>query len=179
MDRLVWLSTSSMLPWRKPIIKTQWTDSSEIYQKWYSAVNEKAMASPLPIHHQWCIADKQLGSNKLLLRGWPRWWKWKLPHGHPCVHSPLFSIQQSALVSVQENSYQHYYFLGVVCVHWQKRTNTQFVSRHEMESSPTGHQCLEVEFKGHSWAARQMCFFADLSITCLNSMLFYYTPGVS
>lgn len=53
--------------------------SSEIYQKWYSAVNEKAMASPLPIHHQWCIADKLLGSNKPLLRGWPHWWKQKTP----------------------------------------------------------------------------------------------------
>lgn len=122
-----------MLPWRKPIIETQWTDSLEIYQKWYSAVNEKALASPLPIHHWWCIADKLLGSNKLLLRGWPRWWKRKLPHGHPSMHSPLFSIQQSELVSLQGNSYQHYYFLGVVCVHWQKRTNTQFVSRHGME----------------------------------------------
>lgn len=35
----------------------------------------------------------------------------------PRVHSPLFSIQQSELVSVQGNSYQRYYLLGVgVCV---------------------------------------------------------------
>lgn len=55
----------------------------------------------------------------------------KLPHGHPSIHSPVSSIQQSVLVSVQGNSYQHYYFSGVVCarVHWQKRTNTQFVFR--------------------------------------------------
>lgn len=92
-------------------------------------MNEKAMASLLPIHHRWCIADKLLGSNKLLLRGWPPSWKRKLPHGHPSIHSLLFSIQQSELVSVQGNSYQHYYL-----VHWQKRTNIQFVSRHGMES---------------------------------------------
>lgn len=108
--------TRSVPPWRKPIIETQWTDRLEIYQKWYSAVNEKGMASPLPIRHQWCIADKLPGSNKLLLRGWPRWWKRKLPHGHSSIHSPLFSIQQSELVSVRGNPYQHYYFLGVVCV---------------------------------------------------------------
>lgn len=110
----------------------------EIYQKWYSAVNEKAMASPLPIHHRWCIADKLAGSNKPLLRGWPHWWKQKLPHGHPSKHSPVSSIQQSVLVSVQGNSYQHYYFSGVVCarVHWQKRTNTQFVFRHGVASPP-------------------------------------------
>lgn len=53
--------------------------SSEIYQKWYSAVHEKAAASPLPIHHQWCIADKLGGSNKPSLRVWPHWWKQKTP----------------------------------------------------------------------------------------------------
>lgn len=77
--------------------------SLEIYQKWYSAVNEKAMASPLPIHHQWCIADKLLGSNKPLLRGWPHWWKQKLPHGHPSIHSPrLFDTTVSACLCTRE-----------------------------------------------------------------------------
>lgn len=151
-----------MLPWRKPIIETQWTDWLEIYQKWYSAVNEKAMASPLPIHHWWCIADKLLGSNKLLLRGWPRWWKQKLPHGHSSIHNPLFSIQQSELVSVRGNSYLHYYFLGVVCVHWQKRTNTQFVSRHGMESPPTRHQRLREKSKGYSHTVQLMYIFTSL-----------------
>lgn len=78
-----------MLPWRKPIIETQWTDSLEIYQKWWSAMNEQGKASPLPIHHQWCVADKLPGSNKLLLRGWPHCWKQKLPHGHHSIQSPL------------------------------------------------------------------------------------------
>lgn len=135
MDRPVSLYTSSTLPWRKPIIETQWTDSLEIYQKWYSAVNEKAMASPLPIYHQWCIADKPRGSNKLLLRGWPHWWKWKLPHGHPSIHSPLFSIQQSELVSIQGTSYLHDYFLGVgvcvcVCVCTDRKEQTHNLSLH-------------------------------------------------
>lgn len=109
------------------------------------------MASPLPIHHQWCIADKLLGSNKPLLRGWPHWWKQKLPHGHPSIHSPVSSIQQSVLVSVQGNSYQHYYFSGVVCarVHWQKRTNTQFVFRLWVyESASARRQRWKVESEG-------------------------------
>ena len=168
MWRPVCLYTSSMLPWRKPIIETQWTDTLEIYQKWYSAVNEKAIASPLPIHHRWCIADKLPGSNKLSLRGWPRWWKWKLPHGHPSIHSLLLSIQQSELVSVQGNSYQHYYLLGVVCARWQKRTNTQFVSRHGMESSRSRHQCLRGEVRrpfSYRWGASLLPCARPVQIT--------------
>lgn len=75
------------------------------------------MASPLPIHHRWCIADKLLGSNKLSLRGWPRWWKrTPPPHGHRGSHILPFLIQQSELVSVRGNPYRHHYSLGVVCV---------------------------------------------------------------
>lgn len=89
-----------MVPWRKPIIETQWTDSLEIYQKWWSAMNEQGKASPLPIHHQWCVADKLPGSNKLLLRGWPHCCKQKLPHGHRSIQSSLlFNTTVSACLS--------------------------------------------------------------------------------
>lgn len=123
------------------------------------------MASPLPIHHQWCIADKLLGSNKPLLRGWPHWWKQKLPHGHPSIHSPVFSIQQSVLVSVQGNSYQHYYFSGVVCarVRWQKRTNTQFVFRLGVASPPLFYASAgRWSRKGYSHSTRLTCVFTRL-----------------
>lgn len=90
---------------RKPVIETPVNRqcSLEIYQKWYSAVNEKAVASPLPIHHRWCIADKLLGGNKPSPRGWPHWWKQKLPHGHPSVHGPrLFDTTVSACLCTRE-----------------------------------------------------------------------------
>lgn len=162
-DRPVFCYTWSRLPWRKPIIETQWTDSLEIYQKWYSAVNEKAMASPLPIHHQWCIADKLPGSNKLLLRGWPRWWKRKLPHGHPSTHSPLFSIQQSELVSVQGNSYQHYYFLGVVCVRTARRDQTHNLSPDKGWKVPL----LDVSaWRWSQKAVLTLCGWCGSSLTC-------------
>lgn len=163
MNRPVCLYTSSMLPWRKPIIETQWTDSLEIYQKWYSAVNEKATASLLPIHHQWCIADKLPGSNKLLLRGWPHWWKRKLPHGHPSKHSPLFSIQQSELVSVQGNSYQRYYFSGGgVCALTEKNKHTICLQTWDGKSAFTRHQCWKVKSKGYSHTTQLMCVITRL-----------------
>lgn len=158
MDRPVHLLYLELLPYQcchggslslKPNEQIGWRFIRNDIVLWM----RKAMASPLPIHHRWCIADKLLGSNKLLLRGWPRWWKQKLPHGHGSAHSPLFSIQQSELVSVQGNSYQHYYLLGVLCVHWQKRTNTQFVSRHWVKSPSAWHKHFNRQL---SWL---MCIF--------------------
>lgn len=105
---------------------------SEIYQKWYSAVNEKAAASPLPIHHRWCIADKLLGSNKPSLRGWPHWWKQKLPHGHPGAHTAPSLPYNSQCLSLYKGTHINTITSRGWCVprvHWQKRTNTQFVFR--------------------------------------------------
>lgn len=175
MARPVNLYTSSILPWRKPIIETQWTDSLEIYQKWFCAVNEKAMASPLPIYHQWCIADKPRGSNKLLLRGWPHWWKWKLPHGHPSIHSPLFSIQQSELVSIQGTSYLHDYFLGVgvcvcVCALTEKNKHTICLFTWGGKSAFTQHQCWKVKSKSYSHITLQMCI-----LTMFKLLLFSFS----
>lgn len=114
-----------MLPWKKPIIETQWTDSLEIYQKWYSAVNEKAMASPLPIHHRWCIADKLLGSNKLLLRGWPRWWKRKTPPW-PSQHTqpPLLNTTVRTCLLTRELISTLLLLRGGVCALTEKNKHT-------------------------------------------------------
>lgn len=136
MYRVVCHYASSMHSWKKPISDTQWADLLEIYQNWYSALNPRGEASSLPIHHPWCIADKLRGNNKLLLRGWPQWWKWKLPHGHHSIHSPLFFNRTvKACLSVQGNSYKLHCFLWEVCVR-VCREQAQFVSRHGMESPP-------------------------------------------
>lgn len=89
MDTAPCLHASHTQAQKKPITERQWAHGSQIYQKWCCAVNEEGEASPLPIYHTWCIADKLAGSNKVLLRGWPPWWKQQLPHGHRSVHRPL------------------------------------------------------------------------------------------
>lgn len=100
----------------------------------------------------------------------------KLPHGHPSMHGPLFSIQQSELVSVKRggNSYPHDYFSGVVCAQrWRKRTNMQFVSRHGMESPSPRHKCWEVK-------RLTQCGFHEpvFQRTCSNSTWFHLHVGI-
>lgn len=112
------------------ITETQWTDSLKIYLKWYSAVNEKAMASPLPIHHLWCIADKLLGSNKLLLRGWPHWWKRKTPPWPSrSTQPPLFNTTVRACLCTRE-FISTLLLVGGWCVYTDRTKQTHNLSPH-------------------------------------------------
>lgn len=125
-------------------------------------VNEKA--SPLPIHHRWCIANKLLGSKKLLLRGWPPWWKQQLPHGHPRIHCLLFSIQQQSL-SLYEGTHINTTCWGVVCVHWPKTRKTHNLSPDTGRKAPTPqHQRSKVKSEGYCHTVQLECVFTTLHL---------------